>query len=94
MPPREGETFRDDTTTSRFASGADSTGPGNGGRGNVVTVIPVAPTASAAPTASFTPRDYAQHQPAIRGNEPPPNWRVMPETASIFLCPAVRTNTH
>ena len=36
----------------------------------------------------------AQHQPAILGNAPPPNWSVMPETATIFLLPESRTKTH
>ena len=40
--PSPGEILRDETTTSRFASGAAATGPGNGGFGSVVTTIPVA----------------------------------------------------
>ena len=46
--PNPGEILRDETTTRRFASGAETTGPGKGGFGSVVTVIAAAPSAIAA----------------------------------------------
>ena len=46
--PSPGEILRDETTTRRFASGAETTGPGKGGFGSVVTVTAAAPSASTA----------------------------------------------
>src|SRR5215471_3991799 len=69
-------------------------GAGKGGRASVVSVTAVVPTTSAPMVMAMRTGAGYFTQPETSGKRPPPNCRVIPDTASSVWGAATRTKTH